>query len=85
MLLNTIVEHNLYESKFSPRAGSRKAPVIYIINTNDFFVQMKRGEKLGALVWLRANKEGREGEGEVLTGWRNCHSFYASTPSSTRR
>ena len=24
------------------RAGSRKAPAIYIINTNDFFVQLKR-------------------------------------------
>ena len=34
MLLNTIVGINLYESKFSPRTGSRKAPPIYIININ---------------------------------------------------
>ena len=47
MLLNTIVERNLYESEFSPRAGSRQT---YIINTNDFFVQLKRGETLGTLV-----------------------------------
>ena len=38
MLLNTVVERNLYESQFSPRAGNKKMPVIYIINTNDFFV-----------------------------------------------
>ena len=30
MLLNTIVERNFYVSKFSPRAGSRKAPAIYV-------------------------------------------------------
>ena len=37
MLLNKIIKHNLYESIFSPRAGSRKAPAIYITNTNDLF------------------------------------------------
>ena len=82
MLLNTSVEHNLYEFKVSPRAGSRKAPAKYIIKTNDFFVQMKRGETLGTLERLRAKEEGRE---EVLTGCRNFCSFSASSPSSTRR
>ena len=82
MLLNTIIEQNLHESKFSPRAGSRKAPAIFIINTEDFFVQLKRGEALGTLVWLRAKEEGGE---EGLTGCRNCHSCSSSSPLSTRR
>ena len=65
ILLNTIVERNLRESKFSPRAGNKKSPAIYIINTNDFFVQLKKGETLGTLVGLRANQEDRQnGEGE---------------------
>ena len=64
MLLNTIVERNLQKSKFSPRAGNKKIPAIYIINTNDFFFQLKRGETLGTLVRLRANQEdGLGGEG----------------------
>ena len=47
MLLNTIVEHNLCESKFSPRAGNKKIPVIYIcwiqillINSKNLCAQM---------------------------------------------
>ena len=83
MLFNTIIELNLHESKFSPRAESRKAPAIFIINTNDFvFVQLKRGETLGTLVWLRANEEGGE---EVLTGCRNCRSFSSSSPLSLHK
>ena len=50
MLLNTIEERNLRETKFSPRAGNKKSPAIYIINTNDFFVQLQIGETLGTLV-----------------------------------
>ena len=55
MLLNTVVERNLYESKFSSRAGNKKIPPIYMINSNDYFVQLQRGETLGLLVRLRAN------------------------------
>ena len=84
MLLNTIVERNLRESKFSPRAGDKRSPAIYIINTNDFFVQLKRGETLGTLVRLRANQEdGQDGEG-VLTEDRHCHSCSASLSFSTK-
>ena len=82
MLLNTIVEPNLYELKYSPTLGSRKTPAIYIINTNDFFVQLKRGQMFGTVVWLRANNEGGE---EVLTCCRNCCSCSSSSPSSSRR
>ena len=85
MLLNTIVERNLYESKFSLRAGNKKVPVIYIINTNDFFVQLKRGETLGMVVRLRANQEDGQGGEEVLTKDRYCHSCSASSPLSTRK
>ena len=76
MLLNKIVERNLYESKLSPSAGSRKITAIYIINTNDFFVQLKRGETLGMLLRLRANEEGGQGGEEVLTKDRNRHSCF---------
>ena len=84
MLLNTIVERNLRESKFSQRARNKKSPAVYIINTNDFFVQLKRGETLGTLVQLRANLEdGQDGEG-VLTKDRYCHSCSASLALSTK-
>ena len=82
MLLNTIIKQNLHESKFSPRAGSKKAPAIFMINTNDFFVQLRRGETLGTLVQLRTNEEGRE---EMLTSCRKCRSCASSSPLSTWR
>ena len=82
ILLNTIIEQNLHKSKFSLRAGSRKAPAIFFIKTNDFFFQLKRGETLGTLVRLRANKKCGE---EVQTGCRNCRSCSSSLPLSTRR
>ena len=85
MLLNTIVERNLRESKFSPRAGNKKIPAIYIINTNDFFVQLKRGETLGTLVRLRANQEDGQGGEGVLTKDRYCHSCSTSSSLSTRK
>ena len=62
MLFNTIVERNLRESKFSPRAGDKRSPAIYIINTNDFFVQLRRRETLGTLVRLRASLEDEQDE-----------------------
>ena len=58
MLLNTIIEQNLHKSKFSPRAGRSKAPAIFIINNNDFFVQLKRGEMLGTLASVKRGDKG---------------------------
>ena len=53
ILFNTIIEKNLFASKFSPRAGVLRSPAIYMINhNNDIFVQLKRGESLGKLVSL---------------------------------
>ena len=64
MLFNTIVERNLRESKFSPRAGDKRSPAIYIINTNDFVVQLRRGETLGTLVRLASAEEAEQDEGD---------------------
>ena len=53
VLFNTIIEKNLFASKFSPRAGVLRSPAIYMINhTNDIFVQVKKGECVGKLISL---------------------------------
>ena len=60
ILFNTIVEKNLFASKFSPLAGVSRSPAIYMINhNNDIFVQMKRGESLEKLVSLMVKNENR--------------------------
>ena len=81
MLFNTIVERNLRESKFSPRAGDKKSPAIYIINTNDFFVQLRRGETLGTLVRLASAEEAEQDEGSTA----NCHRCSSSWHSDARK
>ena len=52
VLFNTIIEKNLFASKFSPRAGVLCSPAIYMINhNNDIFVlQVKKGESVGKLI-----------------------------------
>ena len=84
MLLNTVLEPNLRESKFSPRAGNKKSPAIYMVNLNNFLVQLRRGETLGTLVWLRASQEDKQDGGRVRAedGW--CHSCSASLSCSTQ-
>jgi len=58
ILFNTIVEKNLFASKFSPRAGVLRSPAIYLINhNNDIFVQVKKGESVGKLVSLMVRCE----------------------------
>ena len=58
ILYNTIIEKNLFASKFSPRAGVLCSPAIYIINhNNDIFVLVKRGESVGKLVSLMVKSE----------------------------
>jgi len=68
-LFNTIVEKNLFASKFSLRAGVLRSPAIYMINhNNDIFVQMKKDKSLGKLVNLMVRSENRRistREGEV--------------------
>ena len=61
MLFNTVVEKNLFASKFSPRAGVLRSPAIYIINhNNDIFVQVKKGESVGKLVSLPVKHESKQ-------------------------
>ena len=61
ILFNTIVEKNLFASKFSPRAGVLCSPAIYIINhNNDIFVQVKKGESVGKLISLSVKYESRQ-------------------------
>ena len=61
ILFNTIVEKNLFASKFSPRAGVLRSPAIYIItHNNDIFVQVKKGESVGKLISLSVRYESRQ-------------------------
>ena len=61
ILFNTIVEKNLFASKFSPRVGVLRSPAIYLINhNNDIFVQVKKGESLGKLVSLMVRSQTRQ-------------------------
>ena len=58
ILFNTIVEKNLFASKFSPRAGVLRSPAIYMMNhNNDIFVQVKKGESVGKLISLMVKNE----------------------------
>ena len=60
VLFNTMVEKNLFASKFSPRAGVFRSPAIYMINhNNDIFVQVKKGESVGKLISLAVMGESR--------------------------
>ena len=61
ILFNTIVEKNLFASKFSSRAGVLRSPAIYIINhNNDIFVQVKNRESVGKLVSLPVKHESKQ-------------------------
>ena len=61
ILFNTVVEKNIFASKFSPGAGGLRLPAIYMINHNkDIFVQMKKGESAGKLVSLMAKYESKQ-------------------------
>ena len=67
VLFNTLIERNLMASKFSPQAGASRSCAIYIINCNDIFVQVKRGESLGQIISLQMQGEQgtRRGEGRT--------------------
>ena len=79
-LFNTIVERNLRESKFSPRAGDKRSPAIYIVNLNNSIVQLRRGETLGTLVRLRASLEDEQDEEGAA---RSCPCYSASWRSAS--
>ena len=50
VLLNTIIEHNLVESKYSPHAGVLHSLSMYMFNYNEIFVQVRKGKTLAKLV-----------------------------------
>ena len=80
ILFNTIVERNLRESKFSPRAGDKRSPAIYIVNLNNSIVQLRRGETLGTLVRLRASLEDEQDEEGAA---RSCPCYSSSWRSAS--
>ena len=60
-MFNTIVEKNLFASKFSPRAGVLRSPATYMINhNNNIFVQVKKGESVGKLISLSVKYKGKQ-------------------------
>ena len=67
VLFNTLVERNLIASKFSPQAGASRSCAIYIINNNDIFVQVKRGESLGQIISLEMQGNPGVGRGDRET------------------
>jgi len=64
VLFNTLIERNLMASKFSPQAGASRSCAIYIINCNDIFVQVKRGESLGRIISLEMQGNPGAGRGD---------------------
>ena len=67
MLFNTLIEHNLIASKISPQAGASRSCSIYIINNNDIFVEVKRGESLGRIISLEIQGNPGAGQGDRET------------------
>ena len=68
VLFNTLIEHNLIASKISPQARASHSCAIYIINNNDIFVQVKRGESLGRIISLEMQGNPGTGRGDEETG-----------------
>ena len=55
VLFNTLIERNLIASKISPQAEASRSCAIYIINNNDIFVQVKRGD--ARKPWSRTRRQ----------------------------
>ena len=67
VLFNTLIERNLIAYKISPQAGASRSCAIYIINCNDIFVQVKRGESLGRIISLEMQGNPGAGRGDRKT------------------
>ena len=74
VLFNTIIERNLVVSKFSPKAGVQCSTAMYIINNNDIFVQVRKGESPGRIVQLEMRGITRT-EGESRGRELNPHPY----------
>ena len=69
VLLNTIIEQNLVVYNFSPKAGGLHSSSMYMINNNDIFMQVRKGETLVRLVSLETQGK-RRGRGQTRTNKR---------------
>ena len=67
VLFNTLIERNFIASKIAPQAGASCSCAIYIINNNDIFVQVKRGESLGRINSLEMQGSPGVGRGDRET------------------
>ena len=75
VLLNTIIERNLVVSKFSPQAGALRSPSMYMINNNDIFMQVRKGETLARLVSLEMRGGDEAENGPERTREREMQHF----------
>ena len=59
IIFNSFIERNIIISKFSPQAGATRSPAIYMYNSNDFFVQVRKGDSVARLISLEVKGRGR--------------------------
>ena len=59
VVFNSIIEHNLMISKFSPQTGATHFPAIYIFNNNDVFVQVRKRDSIAWLISLEIRGGGQ--------------------------
>ena len=59
IIFNSFIERNIIISKFSPQAGATRSPAIYMYNSNDFFVQVRKGDSVARLISLEVKDRGR--------------------------
>ena len=52
IIFNSFIEHNIIISKFLPQAGATHSPAIYMYNSNDFFVHVRKGDSVARLISL---------------------------------
>ena len=59
IIFNSFIERNVLISKFSPQAGATRSPAVYMYNSNDFFVQVRKGDSVARLISLEVKDRGR--------------------------
>ena len=52
IIFNSFIERNVIISKFSPQAGATRSPALYMYNSNDFFVQVRKGDSVARMISL---------------------------------
>ena len=67
-VFNSIINRNLMISKFSPQAGATRSPAIYVYNSNNFFVQTRKGDSVARLISLEVRGVGQPNKGLMFLG-----------------